>query len=441
MRVLVVSGSTAKLPDPVYPLGAAIVGTAARRAGHEVSYFDALHHRDPLPVFEEIIRTTSPEVFLFSLRNIDSGAFPNPEIYFENHKPLTTLARKLSDAPLILGGSAFSLMPEAFLSHLDADFGVVGDGEQAVVEVLAAIEAKKKVNRITRGTPIRGDFLQADRDLFDADWYYTYGGVANIQTKRGCPLKCIYCTYPSLEGRKTRQSSPKRVVDELETLIGQGIRDFFFVDAVFNRPESHAAMVCEEIIRRNLDLSFTGYFTPMGDLKEFPDLLKRAGCNAAEFGTDSLSDAVLTKLKKGFGAAEAMSYCARFEKVGIPQCHNLILGAPGETEETMEESLRRMHELNPRAVIVTIGLRVYPGTELARLGLEDDESGSLRGDSLDPVFYLEPTVADTVVDKAAFWVDEHKGWICPGLGKKYNARYLARQRMRRGHKGVLWTLF
>ena len=441
MRVLVISGSTAKLPDPVYPLGAAIIGTAARRAGHEVSWFDALRHRDPLPAFEELVLSFEPDVFLFSIRNIDSGAFPNPEVYVENHRPLTLLSRKLSEAPIVLGGSAFSLMPGAFLDHLGGDYGVVGDGEKAVVEILGSIETEASIAKITTGARVSGDFLQADRDLFDAEWYYTFGGVANLQTKRGCPFACIYCTYPKLEGHNTRKNSPKRVVDEIEMIMAKGIRDFFFVDAVFNRPESHAAMICEEIIRRELDLSFTGYFTPKGELKEFPLLLKKAGCNAAEFGTDSLSDPVLETLRKGFVVEEALAYSERFEQVGIPQCHNLILGAPGETEETMGESLERMKALDPRAVIVTLGLRVYPGTELARLGFEDQNSVPLDGNSLEPVFYLEPAVANTVIDTASRWVDNHKGWICPGLGKKYNARYLARQRMRRGHKGVLWTLF
>ena len=79
MRVLVISGSKARLPDPVYPLGAAIVATAAKQAGHDVSWFDALRHKDHLAALSEKIAAFDPEVFLLSVRNIDSGAFPDPE--------------------------------------------------------------------------------------------------------------------------------------------------------------------------------------------------------------------------------------------------------------------------------------------------------------------------------------------------------------------------
>ena len=81
MRVLVVSGSRARLPDPVYPLGAAIVATVAKRAGHRVSWFDALRHKDYLGALAEAIASFEPELFLLSIRNIDSGAFPDPELF------------------------------------------------------------------------------------------------------------------------------------------------------------------------------------------------------------------------------------------------------------------------------------------------------------------------------------------------------------------------
>jgi radical SAM superfamily enzyme YgiQ (UPF0313 family) len=209
---------------------------------------------------------------------------------------------------------------------------------------------------------------------------------------------------------------------------------------VFNSPEIHAAAVCEEILRRDLRISFTGYFCPKGDLPDFPSLLKRAGCTAVEFGTDALSDPMLRSYRKGFTVDEAITYAGRIGQQGIPQCHNLILGGPGETDETMAESVARLDEMNPTAVIATIGLRVYPGTALARMARQRENTEAVSEERLDPVFYVEEGVADTIVEKVGAWVDERKGWICPGLKKRYNPRYLARRRERLGHKGVLWPL-
>ncbi len=441
MRVLVISGSRAQLPDPVYPLGAAIVGTVARKAGHDVSCFDALRHEDPADALSEKISSFAPDVFLLSVRNIDSSAFPNPELFFEDYRPLIDVCRRETNVPIVLGGSGFSLMPKAFMKYLRADCGVVGEGEKEIVSLLDIIAKGQTCPEIIRAERGIGPYFLPERDLFDANWYYQSGGVTNIQTKRGCPKNCIYCTYPLLEGCKTRNADPTQVVDEMASLVRSGIRHFFFVDAVFNKPESHAAAICEEIVRRELDVSFAAYFVPEGDLKEFPALLKRAGCEAAELGTDALSDPMLDSYKKGFTVEKATDFSRRIAKVGIPQCHNLVLGGPGETAQTMAESVARMDRIDPRAVIVTVGLRVYPGTELERIALKDEDSTTVLKDRLEPVFFIDEAVAKTIVETAAEWVDERRGWICPGLGKRYNIRYLTRQRQKRGRKGVLWTLF
>jgi radical SAM superfamily enzyme YgiQ (UPF0313 family) len=433
MRVLVASGSRAAMPDPVYPLGAAIVATAARLAGHEVAWFDALPHADAGAALAEAIGASRPEAILLSIRNIDNAAFPGVERYFEDHRSLATVCRRESGAPLVLGGSGFSLMPEAFLEDLGADFGVVGEGEAAVPALLDALAAKRPWPRLSSRGPLAPPFLAPDRFLFDARSYYERGGTANLQTKRGCELSCVYCTYPVLEGTCVRAVEPRLVVDEMEALARAGMGHAFVVDSVFNRPETHAAAVCEEILRRGLEISFTGYFVPQGRLPELPGLLARAGCRAAELGTDSLSDPVLEGLRKGFTAAEALDFSRRLGEAGIKQCHNLVFGGPGETPDTMAESVARMDAIDPAAVIATIGLRVYPGTELAARGPAPSAS------ALEPVFFIEEAVEGTVVDRVAAWASERRGWVCPGLGQRYNPRYLARLRKR--HKGPLWTLF
>ncbi len=439
MRVLVVSGSRARLPDPVYPLGAAMVGTALRRAGHAVEWFDALRHDDAATSLAERLEQLSPDAVMLSIRNIDNAAFPGVHRHFEEHLELARAVVDRGGAPLVLGGSGFSLMPEAFLAYLDADFGVVGEGERAAVELVEQLEAGRRPPRLLRPERLQSPFLAADRDLFDAEWYYGRGGTANVQTQRGCRHRCIYCTYPLLEGHRVRRSDPGPVVDEMERIVAGGIRHIFVVDAVLNSPEIHLAEICEEILRRELEVSFTGYFAPVGELAELPDLLRRAGCEAVELGTDSLSDPVLERMRKGFTAGQAIDYSRRLRASGIKQCHNLIFGAPGESEETMDESVRRMDEIEPTALIATIGLRVYPGTDLVRIAGEADEEGGDPISPLEPRFYLSADVAETVVDRVAAWVDERPGWICPGLGKRYNPRYL--ERLRRRHKGVLWAMF
>ncbi|MCU0661307.1 MAG: radical SAM protein [Myxococcota bacterium] len=441
MNVLVVSGSTARLPDPVYPLGAAMVGSAARRAGHEVSWFDALRHAHPTEALEQQCQRVQPQAVLLSVRNIDSSAFPSPILHYEEHAPMAQAVRRGCKAPIIAGGSGFSLLPDQLQELLGADCGVVGDGELVLPRLLDLLSRGEPLPRRVYAEPAPPPYLTADRDLFEATWYYETGGVANVQTKRGCPMGCVYCTYPLLEGQRMRLAEPGAVVDELEALSRAGIRHFFFVDAVFNQPEHHAMAVCEEIIRRDLSISFSAYFVPKLEDPRFPELLRRAGCDAVEFGTDSLSDKVLDAMAKGFTVDEALRAARAIAEQGLLQCHNLILGGPGETPATMDESIRRMDELHPKAVFLTLGLRVYPGTRLAktqmtRLGL-DQEPGAC----LNPVFYISEAVEDILVERATQVLATREGWVCPGLGKRYNPRYLERLRSRKARKGVLWTLF
>jgi len=416
------------------------VGTALRNAGHDVRWFDALRHADPKSALAAAIDAVHPEAVLLSIRNIDNAAFPSPSRHFEDHLELARVVREKSKAPFLLGGSAFSLLPEAFLEYLGADAGVVGEGEKAACEALDALSRGEELPRILRAPRLEAPFVAPDRELFDAAWYYESGGLANMQTKRGCALQCSYCTYPLLEGSRIREEEPGAVVDQLEAIRASGIDHVFIVDAVFNRPESHAAAICEEIIRRDLQISFTGYFAPQGDLPELPGLLARAGCTAVELGTDALSDPVLERLGKGFTVDEAMRYSRRLAEAGIKQCHNLIFGCPGETLATMAESTANMDALEPTAVIAMIGLRVFEGTPLWRFG-GGDEAGA-QGDPLsllEPVFFLEEAVADSIVEKVAGLVDARPNWISPGLGRRYNPRYL--EKLRKRHKGLLWTIY
>ena len=96
------------------------------------------------------------------------------------------------------------------------------------------------------------DFPAPDRSGLDNAAYLEFGGMGNLQTKRGCPFNCIYCTYPIIEGRRVRLRSPKRICDEIESLVKFGINNLFVVDNEFNFPVEHAQFVCHEIINRKL---------------------------------------------------------------------------------------------------------------------------------------------------------------------------------------------
>lgn len=165
--------------------------------------------------------------------------------------------------------------------------------------------------------------------------FRTYRTIG-IQTARGCPNRCIYCTYPYLEGRTIRTRQPETVAEEIAMLNKDfGKRDFFIVDSLFNGDEGHMTRVAEQIAALNLPVRISCYMQPRVSDSGIFRLLKKAGCVSVDFGTDSGSSALLASLGKPFSRDDIREASRACRDAGIDFCHSLLLGGPGETKETI----------------------------------------------------------------------------------------------------------
>ncbi|HET7623056.1 MAG TPA: radical SAM protein, partial [Gemmatimonadaceae bacterium] len=217
------------------------------------------------------------------------------------------------------------------------------------------------------------------------------GGTVPIQTKRGCVFKCIYCTYLNVEGWGYRLRDPEAVVDEMAELARDAsVRNFEFVDSTFNSPPRHAAAVCEAIARRGLKVKLdTTNFTPASVPPYLLEPMRRAGFRWLGITAESASDRVLERLGKGFDAERVHRVADDVERAGMGVLWIFLVGGPGETRETLAETLRfaawRMSRGD--AVYLTVGLRIYPGTQLQRTAIEE---GVIAADDplLLPRFYF-----------------------------------------------------
>ena len=221
---------------PVYPLALAQLAGALREAGHTVHLFDVIvHELDSLP---EVLRQTQPDVIGVSLRNIDNTNASEPRDYFDEYRRLIQQLRIHSSAPIVIGGSAFSLFPRQLMEMLQPDFGIVGPGETTLCQLLEVLDSgniENIPNLLTTGTesisPISSvpalTAMCHDDDL--VDFYWQNGGMIGIQTKRGCPKNCSYCTYPLLEGTTVSWADPGSVVDDMERLLVNRGVDYFCV--------------------------------------------------------------------------------------------------------------------------------------------------------------------------------------------------------------------
>lgn len=276
-----------------------------------------------------------------------------------------------------------------------------------------------------------------DRTVFDAGAYRKRGALANIQTKRGCPFECIYCTYPLIEGRTVRVREPTAVTQEIRALVDQGLDYIFFVDNNFNFPEEQAEGICRGIIGEQLPVRWTAYVNPGFMTDRLGETMKASGCAALEFGLDAASPTQLIALGKNFSLRQIGESARICRENQIPFCFSLLLGGPGESRDTVEETLAQVEGLQPTAVICMTGIRLFPGT---RLAVRAREEGLLPRDwnPLEPAFYLSPSVRDYLEEGLLKFSRDHLNWVFPGLGiDRLPAEVTKMHQL--GLKGPLWT--
>ena len=419
-RVLLVSTNRERQPYPVVPNGLACVASALEHAGHSVRFLDLCFERDPVKAAADAAREMMPDVVGVSVRNIDNS----DSIALRHYTPearavFEALRTAAPSATMIAGGAAFGVAPEALFREFGVDYAVAGDGERATVALVDSLSNGNVTGRIPgvvrelEGT-IHFTPPGEDADLdslpspslhrwIDLAAYERNGATIPIQTKRGCVYKCVYCTYRNVEGWGYRTRDPELVADEIAELRREArVRHFDFVDSTFNSPPGHAMEVCEAITRRAMNVRLdTTNFTPAAASPELLAAMHAAGFRTLGITAESASDAVLEKMEKGFDAAKVRETAQRVEQSGIRTLWIFLVGGPGETRETLEETLRFAAERLERgdAVYTTVGLRIYPGTTLHRIALGE---GTITSDStlLEPTFYFSSGLArDIAIDR------------------------------------------
>jgi len=446
-RVLLVSTNRERQPYPVVPNGLACVASALDAAGHEVRFLDLCFARNPVAVSRNAARDFAPSIIGVSIRNIDnSDAIALRHYTPEARTVLSALRSAAPAAKVIAGGAAFGVAPEALFRDFGVDYAVAGDGERASVNLVNAIAEGREPESIAGVVRADGNRVHFSPPGEDADldslpspslhrWidlkrYERNGATIPIQTKRGCVFKCVYCTYRNVEGWGYRMRSPKLVADEIEELNRRArVNNFDFVDSTFNSPPGHALEVCEEISRRNLAVHLdTTNFTPAAASAELLAAMRRAGFRTLGITAESASDPVLERLEKGFTAAKVREVAERVEKSGIRALWIFLVGGPGETRKSLEETLRfaRWRLDRGDSVYLTVGLRIYPGTTLHQIAVSEGRVAA--GDSLlDPSFYFSEALGfEETVDRLRAFAANHPRFMFSADSRSPFLPYLTR---------------
>ncbi len=448
MKVLLIYTNRERSPFPVLPLGLGYIDASLRQQGIQTHLLDLCFARDAVQETRTAVREFAPDVIGLSLRNIDNLTYDAPVKYFPDVRPIVDACHAESSAPVILGGAGFSVFPRPLLKFLNAEAGIVGEGEEIfpawlkcpprVLDLPGLVTATDSGTRAI--TPVRVSNLDAlpfpTRQPAHYRRYELAGGVVNVQTKRGCPFRCLYCNYPAIEGHTLRLRSPRNVGEELAQLRKEGVTRIHFVDSVFTYPTEHAVAICEEILKRQLDLHWTCGANPSSLKPDLAILMKRAGCVGVELGIDTAQDSMLHRLRKGFTLDDIARSSAGCRRAGLPFLFHLIFGAPGETPETVNTTLANARIFQPTAVTYSFGLRVYPQTGLVDLlrqnePVQDDEL-------LEPRFYLASELGPATVDRVLDHARREPGWLAPRQRDSALSQAVVRLGARLGRHDPTW---
>ena len=411
MNILIVVTNRYSGPVPVMPIGACLVAEAVERAGHRVRVLDLMFEGKPLHALESELSKTDPDIVGLSVRNIDNNDMQNPVAFFKDLKPLVETIRNKTQATIVLGGAAVAVMPEELLRYTGADWAVLGDGEVVFPKYLKALSQGELPNQIPGIAWLEDDVFRKNTGYIarfsdgylapnfhrwiNVHAYLSRLSTVPIQTKLGCHFKCVYCTYRKIEGHDYRLCDPKSVVDAIRDLATRGLRDIEFVDNVFNSPYDHALTICEGLSRVRSEARLQSLeLNPLFIDDALLTAMERAGFVGIGITVESASDAVLNGLQKGFTVEHVHNAARVIQRHELPCLWIFMLGGPGETEETVQETLHFAERfIRPKDVVFfNIGIRIYPGTELEQRARKEGILALFPEEMLEPVFYMSPAL-------------------------------------------------
>ena len=402
-RILLINSNLETTPYPVAPLGLSLVAASLKKQ-YSVKVLDFA-----FATIAELFKTITefnPDYIGISIRNIDNVTMRKCKWYLQEIKEKIIEPIKTFGKTIIIGGSGFNIAPEAVFNYLNVDYGIYGEGEELMIKLLNKLDRKLSINelsgviskntnninlKITLNNDLNIPNANIDRVLnFEP---YRLKGNYPIQTKRGCTHKCIYCSYPNIEGKSYRLRQVNDIVNEMEEIHKRMPEiTFEFVDSVFNSPLEHAIDICKEIITRKLNLKLRTMGVNPGDVtEELICLMKEAGFSQIDCTPDSASDKMIKVYKKNFSKRKLIECSQIIRKYNIPTMWFFMMGAPGETKNTILETFEFIDRyiFKEDMVHITEGIRILPDTELYEIAVKQNiiqETDNV----LEPMFYVDP---------------------------------------------------
>jgi hypothetical protein len=390
MRVLLVQAPTGRREQPVFPIGLAFL--AGQLEGHEVKALDLGLEAEPAEALSKTVSGFSPHVVAISLRNIDDSSWPRTHSYLDAFGTVMDALAGWKGA-VVVGGPGFTIYPEIILRRFSRiDFGVAGEGEEALPGLLEAIRTGNLPEPLLRPRRPELSALKPPRyDILEAAPYERGFGIG-VQSRRGCAFSCSYCTYAHISGRGFRCRPVAAVLADIENLRSLGVRRFQFVDSVFNSPSGYFRQLVDALGTAAAGMEWGAWLDTAVSASELRSM-RDAGAVKVDFSPDAITRKGLRLLGKPPAPAGLYSVVREARRSGLSVGVSFFNGNPGEGFAALLAKiafmLRARFGLGWRHTLVSIGtIRVYANSRIADEMLG---SGTVPADFdfLEPVF-VEP---------------------------------------------------
>lgn len=468
MRVLLVN--TNRMKPAIAPIGLDYLADAVVDAGHEAWLLDLCFSQDVESDIAAGTRQFGPDVIGVTIRNTDDCYFSGGAFFVPEIKKMVEAIRAASNVPVVLGGVGFSVAPEAVLEFVGGNYGIAGPGEHSFVRLLAALDSRLGLESVPSLLYRDGDAILRNpgnaslaeahfprrRQLPDNARYFREGGQIGFETKRGCNMNCIYCAEPGAKGRRVHLRPPAMIADEVKRLVAQGIDHFHTCDCEFNIPGNHAKDVCRAIVAADLGekIRWYAYCSIVPFDAEMAGLMRAAGCVGIDFGADSANDEMLRRLGHDFASDDLKRTADLCHEHGIVFMYDLLVGSIGETRETIQETIDFMRAIDADCVGVSMGVRLYEDTQIARNVLAQGDISANPGvygaktdnpHFLKPVHYVSPAVGADIVDYLYELVGGDSRFFLPSNKRadsnyNYNDNSILVDAIRGGARGAYWDI-
>ena len=420
MKVLIISTNTL----PAAPLGPVYIAGAVRQAGHDVQVYERLFATDLADELAARLEDFQPDVVGISIRLVFGDEIDPAAPLGTRHtdlrprvKEIVEIVRQSSRALIVLGGPGFNYYARDWLEYLDLEYGIRGEGEEAFPLYLKRLAEGGDIYSVPgcafihdssyhsiSPCPVQdldGQALPA-YDLLDWRPYNEKKIMPAILTKRGCAFSCTYCPYSKLEGKRYRLKSAGRVLAEASHILRfTDSRKVMFCENNFNAPRQHAEAICRAWIAQKNECQWgTGDLRPVGVTDDFCRLMEESGCFYLNLSIESASESMLRSMQRGYTVRQVRESLEALSRSRIPFSASLMLGAPGETPETIAETLDVLDDYEiPNGVWVTIG--VYLWTDYQDIVAEARRTGFLKDDRelFSGAVYLSPGLPKSYLEE------------------------------------------